>query len=293
MARTPYAGSQGTPHATLQPVSPQGPVPTPPVGALLREWRQRRRLSQLDLALDTDVSARHLSFLETGRASPSRQMLMRLAERLAVPLRERNALLLAAGYAPLYRERPLADPQLQAGRRAVELILRGHAPYPALAVNSHWELLQANDAALRLMAGVAPELLRPPVNVLRVSLHPQGLAPHIVNLPHWRAHVLTRLRQQMEASGQRFLEPLLAELQALPAPAVAHEHEDGGEPGDDLGGVAVPLRLRTPLGVLSFISTTTVFGTPLDVTLSEMALETFFPADEATAQALHALAKAG
>lgn len=264
------------------------PTHTPPVGTLLRDWRQRRRLSQLDLALETDVSARHLSFIETGRSTPSREMLIRLAERLDIPLRERNTLLMAAGHAPVYAERPLADPGMASAQRAVTLILQGHMPYPAIAVDSHWTLLQANPIAQALMGSVHPSLLQGPVNVLRVSLHPQGFAPQIVNLADWRAHLLARLHQQIEASGDAVLSALLQELRQYPLPspdAAPQPHAD-----DDLGGVAVPLRLRTPFGVLSFISTTTVFGTPIDITLSELALETFFPADEATQQALQALA---
>lgn len=271
------------------PTSHLAPSPhTPPVGALLRDWRQRRRLSQLDLALDTDVSARHLSFIETGRSIPSREMLMRLAERLDIPLRERNTLLMAAGHAPIYAERPLADPGMASAQRAVSLILQGHMPYPAIAVDSHWNLVQANPIAQALMAGVDASLLQGAVNVLRVSLHPQGFGAQIVNVGNWRAHLLARLHQQIEASGDPVLSALLDELRDYPVSA-----QEAGTPhtvDDDLGGVAVPLRLRTPMGVLSFISTTTVFGTPVDITLSELALETFFPADEPTQQALQALA---
>jgi transcriptional regulator with XRE-family HTH domain len=261
------------------------------VGTLLRDWRQRRRLSQLDLALDTEVSARHLSFIETGRATPSRDMLLRLAERLDIPLRERNTLLMAAGHAPAYAERTLADPSMASAQRAVSLILQGHMPYPAIAVDSHWNLLQANPVAQMLMRSVDPSLLQGQVNVLRASLHPKGFAPNIVNGSDWRAHLLSRLHQQIEASGDPVLSALLDELRDYPVPAqegtagtAAHSTDD------DLGGVAVPLRLRTPFGVLSFISTTTVFGTPVDITLSELALETFFPADEATQHALQSLA---
>ncbi|MFZ5527166.1 MAG: helix-turn-helix domain-containing protein [Pseudomonadota bacterium] len=271
------------------PITAAAPSPqTPPVGTLLRDWRQRRRLSQLDLALDTEVSARHLSFIETGRATPSRDMLLRLAERLDIPLRERNTMLMAAGHAPAYAERTLADPSMASAQRAVSLILQGHMPYPAIAVDSHWNLLQANPIAQVLMSSVDPSLLQGQVNVLRASLHPKGLAPNIVNGADWRAHLLARLHQQIEASGDAVLSALLDELRDYPVPA--QEGTAAHSPDDDLGGVAVPLRLRTPFGVLSFISTTTVFGTPVDITLSELALETFFPADEATQQALKALA---
>lgn len=256
----------------------------PTVGTLLREWRQRRRLSQLDLANDAEVSTRHLSFVETGRSLPSREMVLRLADRLAVPLRERNSLLTAAGYAPMYRERPLDDPALAGARQAVQALLAAHEPWPALAVDRHWTLLMHNRAVAPLLAGVAPELLKPPVNVLRLSLHPEGLAPRIVNLAPWRAHLLERLAQQVAASGDAVLAALLGELRALGG----HADEPGQHP--DAGGVIVPLQLRAPGGgVLSFISTTTVFGTPVDITLAELALETFFPADAATAEAMRRL----
>lgn len=251
-----------------------------PIGDHLREWRQRRRLSQLDLALDAEISARHLSFLETGRSRPSREMVLRLAERLEVPLRERNQLLLAAGYAPAYPQRPLADPVLGPARAAVEAILTGHEPYPALAVDRHWQLVAANRAVAPLLAGSAAALLAPPVNVLRLSLHPDGLAPRIANLPEWHAHVLARLAAQVEATADPVLEALLRELSALPRPA-----SDIAAP-DRFAGIAVPFQLVTDGGVLSFFSTTTVFGTPVDVTLAELAIEAFYPADAATAEAL-------
>ncbi|WP_061137267.1 helix-turn-helix domain-containing protein [Caballeronia fortuita] len=257
------------------------------VGQLLREWRQRRRLSQLDLAGIADVSTRHLSFVESGRSLPSREMLMRLSEQLDVPLRERNTLLVAAGYAPLYRERTLADPQLAAARRAVDLVLKGHEPYPALAVDRHWTMIAANAALAPLVAPAKAELLAPPVNVLRLSMHPQGLADAIDNWHEWRAHLLARVRRQIEVSGDAVLAALLAELEAYPAPAhVSHE------PGGETDPVVVPLRMRTSHGVMSFFSTTTVFGTPVDITLSELAIEAFFPADDATAAILRDLAAA-
>lgn len=261
------------------------PTTAPPVGTLLRAWRQRRRLSQLDLALEAEVSTRHLSCVETGRAAPSREMLLRLAERLEVPLRERNALLLAGGYAPMYPERTLADPSMAAARRAVDLILAGHMPHPAMAVDRGWNLVAHNPAMAPLLAGVDPALLQPPVNPLRISLHPRGLAPRIVNAAAWRAHVLARLHKQVQTSGDAQLAALFEELRALP-----HADGDGGHPEPDLGGIAMPLLLRAGDQVLHLISTITVFGTPVDVTLSELALETFFPADEATAAWLRASA---
>jgi len=259
----------------------------PPFGKRLRQWRLRRRLSQLELASEAEISTRHLSFVETGRSAPSREMVLRLAERLEVPLRERNALLVAAGYAPMYRERPLDDPALAAARAAVQSILRGHEPYPALAVDRHWNLVAGNGTLPRLLAGVAPALLLPPVNVLHLSLHPQGLAPRIVNLGQWRHHLFERLRQQVQASGDPVLEALERELRGYPVPPEQEAPRLAGE----VPGIAMPLQLRTEAGVLSFISTVTVFGTPIDVTLQELAVETFFPADEATRQALHALAR--
>jgi transcriptional regulator with XRE-family HTH domain len=252
------------------------------IGDHLRTWRRRRRLSQLDLALDAGITQKHLSFVESGRSNPSRDMVLLLAERLEVPLRQRNAFLLAAGYAPFYAERPLDAPELSAARRAVDLILRGHEPYPALAVDRRWTMLAANRAVAPLLTGVADEaLLAPPVNVLRLSLAPGGLAPHIVNLAEWRAHILERLRHQSDVTGDVHLAELATELAAYP---VAPSRRESA--ARDHGGIAVPLELETPHGVLSFISTTTVFGIPQDVTLSELALETFFPADDHTASVM-------
>ncbi len=261
--------------------------PSHSAGALLREWRQRRRLSQLACALEAGISQRHLSFIESGRSQPSRDMVLHLAEHLGVPLRERNAILLAAGFAPVFRERSLDDPALAPALAAVEMILKGHEPYPALAVDRHWRLVRANRAVTALLGLVCDQsLLAPPVNVLTLSLAPGGLAPHIVNLPAWRAHVLERVRQQAGISGDQALMRLHAALLRLPGPEAPH----AADPAGSLGGVAIPLVLRTPAGLLSLISTTTVFGTPVDVTLSELALETFFPADEQTAGALKDMA---
>jgi transcriptional regulator with XRE-family HTH domain len=267
-----------------------------PVGHLVREWRQRRRLSQLDLALDAEISPRHLSFLETGRSTPSREMVLRLAERLEVPLRDRNTLLLAAGYAPAFRERPLSDPDMASARRAVELVLAGHEPFPALAVDRHWRLVAANRAVTPMLAGIAPALLEPPVNVLRLGLHPEGLARRIDNLAEWREHVLARLRRQVDVSGDPILRELLEELRAYPASLDARAPAPSDPrftPASALGSVVVPLRLVSDAGILSFISTTTVFGTPVDITVSELALETFFPADAATAAVLRSVLPPG
>jgi transcriptional regulator with XRE-family HTH domain len=257
-----------------------------PFGDYLRHWRQHRRLSQLDLAQEAEISTRHLSFVETGRSVPSREMVLRLAERLDVPLRERNALLVAAGYAPMYRERQLDDPAFAPARQAVELILKSHEPYPAFAVDRHWNLIAANTMLPLMLAGADPSLLQGQVNVLRLSLHPQGVAPRIANLAQWRNHIFERLRQQIQATGDNVLASLLEELRAYPVPDDAADlHMDG-----EHLGVVMPFKYRTDHGVLNFISTTTIFGTPVDVTLQELAMETFFPADAATAQALRRIA---
>jgi transcriptional regulator with XRE-family HTH domain len=251
-------------------------------GSLLREWRSRRRVSQLDLACMGEVSTRHLSFLETGRSQPSREMVLHLAEQLEVPLRDRNTLLTAAGYAPVYRERPLADPAMRPALRAVEAIIQGHMPYPALAVDRHWTLVTANEAVSRLLTGVDPALLQPPVNVMRLALHPSGLAPRTINHSEWRTHLLERLRRQSEASADPVLLALLAELRLYPAPRGTRP----AEPSADYGGMVVPFELATEAGPMAFLSTTTVFGTPVDITLSELALECFYPANEVTAEIL-------
>jgi transcriptional regulator with XRE-family HTH domain len=255
---------------------------TRPVGELLRDWRQARHLSQLDLALEAEVSARHVSFLETGRAKPSREMILRLSEQLEIPLRDRNALLDAGGYAPIYPERSLDDPALKAAREAVERLLTGHEPYPALAIDRYWTLVASNRAVALLLTGVEPSLLQPPINVLRLSLHPGGLAPRIANLGEWRAHLLARLRQQVEYSADPVLNDLLGELRSYPM----HSNDDDSAHSTRETPVIVPLRLRSDLGMLSFLSTTTIFGTPVDVTLAELAIESFFPADAETADAL-------
>jgi transcriptional regulator with XRE-family HTH domain len=257
------------------------------VGTMLRDWRRRRHLSQLDLACEADISSRHLSFLETGRSQPSREMILHLAERLDIPLRERNALLLAAGYAPVFKARALDDPTLQAARRVVDLVLAGHEPFPAIAIDRHWTLIASNRAIQPLLLGIEPALLEPPVNVLRLSLHPQGLAPRIANLAEWRSHLLARLRHQIEASADPVLGELYNELSGFPIPGGEKQYTP-----TNYAGVAVPLQLATEGGVLSFLSTTTVFGTPVDITLSELALESFFPADAFTLEALKRLTSA-
>ncbi len=236
-------------------------------------------MSQLDLACEAEISTRHLSFLETGRSHPSRDMVLRLAERLEVPLRERNALLIAAGFAPTFPQRALDDPALASARRAVDLILQGHEPFPALAVDRDWNMVAANRMVAPLMASAAADLRAAPVNVIRLSLHPRGIAPRIVNFAEWRAHLLERLRRDAEITANPKLRELLAEAQAYPTPPGARLKQ----PANDFTGIAVPFQFTSPAGTLSFYSTTTVFGTPVEVTLSELMLETFLPADEATA----------
>ncbi|WP_432844732.1 helix-turn-helix domain-containing protein [Amycolatopsis sp. CA-161197] len=255
------------------------------VGELLREWRDRRRISQLDLAIAADISTRHLSFVETGRSKPSREMVLRLGEHLEVPLRERNRLLLAAGYAPAYGETELGAPELTAVRDAVRQLLTGHEPYPAAVVDRGWSLVDANTSLGVLVEGVAPELLTPPVNVLRATLHPDGMAPNVLNLGEWRAHLLGRLRRQVEQTADAGLAELLAELREYPCDQPVPEVEVPG-PGD----IFVPLRYLHRGTELTFFSTVATFGTPLDVTLAELVIESFYPANPETAAYLRARA---
>lgn len=245
------------------------------IGEHLRDWRQRRHLSQLNLACEAEISARHLSFVETGRSQPSREMILHLAEQLQIPMRERNVLLVAAGYAPIFPERPLSDPALASAREAIEIVLEGHKPYPAFALDRHWNVVASNGALPALYEGVAQHLRSPPVNAMRLSLHPQGVAPRIENLAEWRAHLLHRLRQQVDLTADPILVELQRELLSYPAPPASSAPQSND--------VVVPFRVRTSLGLLSFFSTTMVFGTPIDITLSELALEAFFPADSETA----------
>lgn len=256
-------------------------VVTSPVGRLLREWRRRRGFSQLALALAADTSTRHLSFVETGRSTPSREMLLRLAGCLEVPLRDRNELLLAAGYAPAHAERDLHGADLGAVLEAARRLLAAHEPFPAVAVDRHWDLVEANAGIALFTEDCADELLRPPVNVLRLALHPEGLAPRIVNLAQWRARVLGGLRDQYRATADPALRELAAELAGYPG---------GGPAGplDPVDGVVTPLRYRRRGVELTFLSTTSVFGAPRDVTVDELAIESFHPADAATREALRA-----
>src|SRR5579872_2332998 len=266
-------------HASMARAEPAKPVL---IGEHLREWRQRRHLSQLDLAVDAEISARHLSFVETGRSAPSRDMVLKLAERLDVPLRERNVLLVAAGFAPAFPQRSLDDPALKSAREAINLVLKAHEPNPALAYDRHWNLVSANRMVAPLLEGVPERLLGQPFNILRLAFHPKGLAPRTVNLAEWAAHLLERLHRQCEATADPELLKLYQDLKSYPIPARA-----GPLPPDN---VAIPFKLRHGGEVLSFISTTMVFGTPVDITLSELALETFFPADDLTARRLQEMA---
>jgi transcriptional regulator with XRE-family HTH domain len=263
---------------------------SPEIGEQLRALRQRRRLTQLELAAALGISTRHLSFLETGRSRPSRAMVLRFSAHMQLPLRACNALLVAAGFAPDYPERALSDPDLAAARRAIDLMLKGHEPYPAFAVDRHWMLVASNHGFRPFLGDVDMSLLKPPVNVLTFTLHPRGLGPRIANHRQWRTHVLAKLQHQFEVSGDGVIGSLLDELSAYPLPPQADEPDDAASVVDDGRSLrfAVPFRLRTEYGVLSFFSTTTVFGTPIEVTLSELTLECFYPSDETTSQALHA-----
>jgi transcriptional regulator with XRE-family HTH domain len=266
------------------PTMPTAPTAQPrqrPVGELLRQWRERRRLSQLDLALQAEISTRHLSFVETGRSRPSRDMLLRLAEQLELPLRERNGLLLAGGYAPVYGQTALDSPQMAGVRAALRQVLAGHEPYPAVVVDRSWNLVDANASVAMFLGQADPALLAPPTNVLRVSLHPDGMAPLIVNLGEWRAHLLGRLRRQVALTADPELAELHDELRAYPCDQPEPEIEVPG-PGD----VVVPLRIRLGDRRLSFLSIMATFGTPLDVTVAELAIESFFPADAETGRLL-------
>jgi transcriptional regulator with XRE-family HTH domain len=246
-------------------------------GSLLRDWRQRRRLTQLELALQADVSARHLSFLETGRSRPSREMVLLLAEELDVPLRNRNEMMTAAGFAPAYTQHSLDDAELGEVHRSLRRILDGHEPYPAVLVDGYWNLLAANRAVALLTDLVDPELLTPPVNVLRASLHPRGLAPYVVDLEEYAAHLVSRLRRQAERAASTGLRALLTEL-------VGYCRNAGLDPNaQPRDRIVLPLRLRHPDQELTLFSTVAVLGAPLDVTLDEIAIESFFPADDATA----------
>jgi len=275
-------GNGGGATASVRCISMLDSTPAP-AGQLLREWRVRRRMSQLDLASEAGISARHLSFVETGRSRPSREMLLHLAENLDVPLRERNPLLMAAGYAPTYQATDFDAPEMQSVRDAVERLLAAHEPYPAILVDRRWNLVSANRAATVLVDGVAPELIAPNCNVLRASLHPQGLAPRIVNIAPWSAHVIDNLRRQIAVTGDDELRELEREL-------LGYARDMGvtvPPPAEAPRAIATTMRLRTQWGELALMTLIATFGTALDITLAELSLETFLPADPATAAALY------
>jgi transcriptional regulator with XRE-family HTH domain len=242
-------------------------------------------LSQLALSSVAAVSSRHLSFIETGRARPSREMVLHLARQLDVPLREQNSMLLAAGYAPVYRDGGLESPESQPVRDALDRFLTAHEPYPAIVVDRGWDLVGANRGLGRLTARVSPALLSPPVNVLRVALHPDGMAPDILNLDEWSHHLMHRLSRQVTLTGDERLAALYDELARYPDVVVSDTHGALDTPSPILQA----LQLRTDQGDLSLFSTVTVFGTTLDVTLAELAIEAFYPADADTAQRLTGL----
>ncbi len=256
------------------------------VGHHLRDWRQRRRKSQLDLACQANISTRHLSFMETGRAQPSRDMVLHLAEELEIPMRERNVLLVAAGYAPTFTERPLDDPTLAAARTAIDLVLEAQKPYPAFAVDRKLEIVASNGALPILYEGVAPFLLEPPINATRLTLHPEGMAPRIINLAEWREHLLLSLKRQIDLTADRGLIELLREVSAYPAPDYNGPSVSTERP------IVIPFRIQTSAGLLSLFTTTMVFGTAADITLSELAIECCFAADRETDAIVRRLAAA-
>ncbi|MEV5529766.1 helix-turn-helix domain-containing protein [Streptomyces prunicolor] len=280
---------------TIVPTGTDTPAAAPAgkgVGPLLRAWRERRRVSQLELALRADSSARHISFVETGRSRPSEEMVLRLAEHLDVPVRERNSLLLAAGYAPHYPETPLDDPALDALREGLERLIQGYEPYPALVVDAGYDVVAANRGITMLLDGLPESLLQPPLNAMRLTLHPQGMAPRIRNLGEWRGHLLAQMERQIALHRSEPLRALYEEVAAYPAPEAADAGADGDsgdEPSPSVPYFALPMRIEHDGRVLSFVSSISTFNTPMDVTVSELAIETFLPADPATAKYLHAL----
>ncbi|KQX50944.1 MULTISPECIES: helix-turn-helix transcriptional regulator [unclassified Streptomyces] len=260
------------------------------VGPLLRGWREQRRLSQLELALRADSSARHISFVETGRSRPSEEMVLRLAEHLEVPVRERNALLLAAGYAPRYTESPLDAPRLETLREGIERLLQGYEPYPALVVDGSYTVVAANRGIGLLLEGLPEHLLAPPLNTMRITLHPEGLAPRIRNLREWRGHLLAQMERQIGLARSESLRALYAEVAAYPLPPGADDDAGGGAAEEEpYPYFALPLRIEHDGRVLSFVSSISTFNTPLDVTVAELAIETFLPADPETVAYLRSL----
>lgn len=281
----PVESGEGYGSAMTEQLSEAGPRGGTAFGGLLRAWRERRRLTQLDLAVAADVSTRHLSFLETGRANPSREMALVLAEHLDIPLRERNELLHAAGFAPAFPRRPLRAPEMAPVSDAIEQVLHGHEPYPAVAVDRYWDVVAMNTAAAVFADGVEADLLGPPINVYRLSLHPRGMAPRIANFPEFAHHLLRQLRHDVAVSADPALAALLEEVAAYP-----DVREPSRRPGNP-ATVVVPMRLRHPAGELALFTTIATFGTPVDVTVAELALEAFFPADATTARRLADLAE--
>jgi transcriptional regulator with XRE-family HTH domain len=256
------------------------------IGDHLRGWRERRHLSQLELSLRAEVSARHLSFVETGRAAPGRELILRLGEELQIPLRERNTLLVAAGFAPIFQQRRFDHPSLDSVRTILDLALENQKPFPAYVIDRHWTVVASNAAVPALYEGIAPELVRPPINVIRLMLDPRGMAPRIVNFAAWRSHLLAQVRRQLSLTADPMLESLLREALAFPT---GNMNDDGHAP---IEGPAMLLRVETRLGRLSFLGATTVFGTPADVTLEEIALEMLYPADVFTDKTVRAAAAA-
>jgi transcriptional regulator with XRE-family HTH domain len=254
------------------------------LGPLLAGWRKRRGLTQLELASTAGVSTRHLSFLETGRARASRELVLHLAEHLDVPLRERNRLLLAAGFAPTYPETPIDAPEMDTVRDAIDLLMRLHDPFPALVMNQRFELVAANRAFGFLTEGVASHLLGPPVNVMRTALHPEGLAGRVINLAEFRNHLLGRIQRGHLRTGDDDLAALYDELAAYPLP-------DHAAPVGPPPAVVFPVRLRHRNAELAFFSIIGTFDTPVDITVAELSIESFFPADRATEAVLRSKAR--
>ncbi|HZF88130.1 helix-turn-helix transcriptional regulator [Streptomyces sp.] len=270
---------------TSEPTAPATAPADRGVGPLLRSWRERRRISQLELALRADSSARHISFIETGRSRPSEEMVLRLAEHLDVPVRDRNALLLAAGYAPRFPETPLDDPALGGLRAGMERLIRGYEPYPALVVDATYHVVAANRGITMLLDEVPEELLAPPLNAMRLTLHPRGLAPRIRNLREWRGHLLAQMERQIALHRSAPLRELYEEVAAYPVP----EPAAAAEPEEPVPYFALPMQIEYRGRILSFISSISTFNTPMDVTVAELAIETFLPADAATVRHLQEL----
>ncbi|MEU8842134.1 helix-turn-helix domain-containing protein [Streptomyces roseus] len=260
---------------------------TPSVGALLRTWRERRGISQLELAGRADSSSRHISFIETGRSRPSKEMVLRLADHLDVPVRERNTLLLAAGYAPHYAQTPLDDPSMGTLREGLERLLTGYEPYPALVVDAVYDVVAANRGIAMLLDGLPEHLLLPPLNAMRITLHPQGLAPRIRNLGEWRGHLLAQMERQIALSRSEPLRALYEEVSGYPVDTGPQLAEPGAGPGEGAAYIALPLLIEHEGHLLSFVSSIATFNTPMDVTVAELAVETLLPADAATAKFLH------